>query len=71
MRKMSETPNGRLSSYAVDFVKDRHDTYPFIDPKRLNLSNKTVLVTGASRGIGKSTEAETRRKAGFKLLIVL
>lgn len=32
----------------------RHDTYPAIDPAKADLSGKVVLVTGASRGIGKA-----------------
>ena len=40
---------------AQDFVKDlRHDTYPFVDPKKLNLSGKYVFITGASKGIGRA-----------------
>ena len=33
---------------------ERHDTYPAIDPTNADLSGKVVLVTGASRGIGKA-----------------
>ena len=33
---------------------NHHDTYPFIDPKKLNLSGKYVFVTGASKGIGRA-----------------
>ncbi|KIK71674.1 hypothetical protein GYMLUDRAFT_254792 [Collybiopsis luxurians FD-317 M1] len=32
----------------------RHDTYNAIDPSKTDLSGKVVLVTGASRGIGKA-----------------
>lgn len=32
----------------------RHDTYPAIDPSRSNFAGKVVLVTGASKGIGKA-----------------
>ena len=40
---------------AQDFVNDlRHDTYPFVDPKKLNLSGKHILITGASKGIGRA-----------------
>lgn len=31
----------------------RHDTYPAIDPAKADLDGKVVLVTGASKGIGK------------------
>lgn len=32
----------------------RHDTYPAIDPSKSNFAGKVVLVTGASKGIGKA-----------------
>ena len=32
----------------------RSDTYPFIDPKKLNLSGRYVFISGASKGIGKA-----------------
>ncbi|CAK7204739.1 hypothetical protein SEUCBS139899_007499 [Sporothrix eucalyptigena] len=32
----------------------RHDTYDAISPKNLNLAGKAVLITGASRGIGRN-----------------
>ena len=32
----------------------RSDTYPFIDPKKLDLSGKYVFISGASKGIGKA-----------------
>ncbi|KAI0728314.1 putative oxidoreductase [Fomitopsis betulina] len=38
-----------------DFVSTaRHDTYPAIDPSKSNFAGKVVLVTGASKGIGKA-----------------
>lgn len=33
----------------------RHDTYPAVDPTKADFSGKVVLITGASRGIGKTT----------------
>lgn len=41
----------------------RHDTYAFIDPKQYNLSDRSVLITGASKGIGRAT-AVSFAKAG-------
>ena len=32
----------------------RHDTYPAIDPSKSNFAGKVVVVTGASKGIGKA-----------------
>ena len=42
------------TSAGVDFCKNiRHDTYDTINPKKLNLNGKHVLITGASKGIGR------------------
>lgn len=32
-----------------------HDTYPSISPKNFNLAGKSVFISGASKGIGKTT----------------
>lgn len=37
------------------YVSARKDTYPFIAPSKADLAGKSVLVTGASKGIGKAT----------------
>src|SRR3569833_1178667 len=37
------------------FVNTHNDTYPSISPEKANLSGKSVLITGASKGIGKAT----------------
>lgn len=38
------------------FTKTTHtDTYDFISPKNADLSNKSVFITGASKGIGRAT----------------
>ena len=33
---------------------ERHDTYPAVDPTKADLSERVVLVAGASRGIGRA-----------------
>ncbi|KXJ88729.1 putative oxidoreductase [Microdochium bolleyi] len=39
----------------VGFIKNTHtDTYPDIDPLKADLSGKTVVITGASRGVGRA-----------------
>ncbi|KZT69454.1 putative oxidoreductase [Daedalea quercina L-15889] len=39
----------------MDFVPTpRHDTYAAVDPSKANMNGKVVLVTGASKGIGKA-----------------
>ncbi|CCM01530.1 uncharacterized protein FIBRA_03586 [Fibroporia radiculosa] len=43
------------SNLGLEFVKTaRHDTYPAVDPTKANLAGQVVLVTGASKGIGKA-----------------
>lgn len=37
------------------FVENHHDTYPFITPTGTELSGKSILITGASKGIGRTT----------------
>ncbi|KAI0480287.1 hypothetical protein GGR56DRAFT_625483 [Xylariaceae sp. FL0804] len=40
----------------VGFTKERHnDTYGFISPDKADLSGKSVLIAGASKGLGKAT----------------
>ena len=50
--------------------KKYSDTYPFIDPLKSNLSGKAVLVSGASKGIGKAM-AISYAKAGVSNLAIL
>jgi NAD(P)-dependent dehydrogenase (short-subunit alcohol dehydrogenase family) len=48
----------------LNFVPtDRHDTYPYISPSNFNLQGKHVLITGASKGVGRAT-AISYAKAG-------
>ena len=47
-----------------------HDTYPTIDTAGADLSGKVVVVTGASRGIGRAT-ALSYAKAGISGIVVL
>ncbi|KAK5948844.1 hypothetical protein OHC33_010095 [Knufia fluminis] len=46
------------------------DTYPYIDPLKSHLSGKAVLVTGASRGVGKAV-AISYAKAGVSNIAIL
>jgi len=49
------SPRENSAAQAFSFVTSHHDTYPATSPNNFNLSGKSVLVTGASRGIGKTT----------------
>ncbi|GBE89715.1 Short chain dehydrogenase citE [Sparassis crispa] len=73
--------NGTSFTEIPDFTQDphngfsfvptlHHDTYPFIDPSTADLSGKVVLITGASKGIGKGI-ALAFAKAGASGLILI
>jgi NAD(P)-dependent dehydrogenase (short-subunit alcohol dehydrogenase family) len=50
-------PSFCLTSHpGSNFTPTTHnDTYPFISPAKSNLGGKSVLITGASKGVGKAT----------------
>ena len=48
----------------------RKDTYPFIDPTTADLTGRSVLITGASKGIGKAT-AISFATAGCSKIVLL
>ena len=56
---------------AADFIPNlRHDTYTYIDPTKCNLEGKSVVLSGASKGIGKAT-AISYAKAGISAIVLL
>jgi NAD(P)-dependent dehydrogenase (short-subunit alcohol dehydrogenase family) len=46
-----------------------HDTYAAIDPTKTDLSGKTVLITGASKGIGAATALSFARAGASGIII--
>ena len=48
----------------------RHDTYPAVDPAKADLSGKVVVLTGASKGIGRAI-ALAIAQSGARGLILL
>ncbi|KAH8895925.1 NAD(P)-binding protein [Thozetella sp. PMI_491] len=53
----------------ANFATSHHDTYPFIDPTKADLSGKSVFITGASKGIGKAV-ALSFAKAGCSQIAI-
>jgi NAD(P)-dependent dehydrogenase (short-subunit alcohol dehydrogenase family) len=51
------------------YVSARKDTYPFIDPAKADLTGKSVLITGASKGIGKATAISFATAGCSKILL--
>ncbi|KAF4331795.1 oxidoreductase short chain dehydrogenase reductase family [Fusarium beomiforme] len=62
---LRETNWSALASY----VSTHNDTYPFIDPMKADLTGKSVLVTGASKGIGKATAIRFAMAGCSKILL--
>ncbi|KAJ5105294.1 Glucose/ribitol dehydrogenase [Penicillium alfredii] len=53
----------------LSFVADHHDTYPYITPTGSELSGKSILITGASKGIGRTTAIRCT-KAGCSRIVI-
>ena len=53
----------------ASYVSTRKDTYPFIDPTKADLTGKSVLITGASKGIGKATAISFASAGCSKILL--
>ena len=69
--KLMELTFTDVTTIGIDFVQTQHhDTYPAISTSKANLSGKVVIITGASRGIGRAT-ALSYAKAGASGIVVL
>lgn len=53
----------------ASYVSTRKNTYPFIDPTKADLTGKSVLITGASKGIGKVTAISFASAGCSKILL--
>lgn len=53
----------------MNFTKDRHDTYAYIEPSRVDLTGKYVLITGAAGGIGRATATSYARAGASRIAI--
>ncbi|KAL1588430.1 hypothetical protein WHR41_03082 [Cladosporium halotolerans] len=67
---MSQNPMSSKKSSGVDFTSTIHnDTYDFIKPEQWDLSSRSVLVTGASKGLGKDNAISFARAGASQIAI--
>lgn len=67
---MSQDPSAKKMSSGMDFTPTIHnDTYDFVKPEQWDLSSRTVLVTGASKGLGKDNAISFARAGVSKIAI--
>lgn len=68
--KMSQNPASKKQSNGIDFTPTiRSDTYDYINPEQWDLSSRAVLVTGASKGLGKDNAISFARAGASKIAI--
>ncbi|KAH7357372.1 oxidoreductase-like protein [Pyrenochaeta sp. MPI-SDFR-AT-0127] len=67
---MSQDLGQKYFNNGINFTTtDRHDTYSFISPTTADLSGKNVLITGASKGVGKATAISYARAGASGIAI--
>lgn len=67
---MSQKPSISKQSSGFDFTSSIHnDTYDFIKPEQWDLSSRSVLVTGASRGLGKDNAISFARAGASNIAV--
>lgn len=67
---MSQNPNTSKQSSGYDFTSTlRNDTYAFVKPEQFDLSGKSILVTGASKGLGKDNAISFARAGASQIAI--
>lgn len=67
---MSQNPASKKQNNGIDFTPTiRTDTYDYINPEQWDLSSRTVLVTGASKGLGKDNAVSFARAGAQKIAI--
>ncbi|KAF3934719.1 C-factor [Dactylellina cionopaga] len=64
-------PDHRISNIAAikTFVTEHHDTYPAISPLAADLTGKSVVITGASKGVGYATAISFAKSGCSKIAI--
>ncbi|RYP20748.1 hypothetical protein DL767_009395 [Monosporascus sp. MG133] len=68
---LAQDPSQRETNWpaVASYVSAHKDTYPFIDPAKADLTGKSVLITGASKGIGKATAISFAISGCSKILL--
>lgn len=67
---MSQKPGAKLASNGFDFTPTIHsDTYDYIKPEQFDLNGKAVLITGASKGVGRHAALSFARAGASHIAI--
>ncbi|KAL7917252.1 hypothetical protein ACQKWADRAFT_307256 [Trichoderma austrokoningii] len=55
MADLEQSARETNAAQFIEYITPRRSLYPFIDPTKTQLAGRSVLVAGASKGIGKAT----------------